>query len=423
MKSLSSGPCGQNGGIEDMMREELWNNENWVTSEHNFADDVRKGFHFAEGIQFHDATLRDGEQSVGLVFRKHEKVAIAKMLDEIGIDRIEAGMPAVSKEDAEAIKEIKSMGLRSKIIAFSRAAEADIDRALECEVDGVILEVPSAEIRFVNQFKWTEQQVIEKALRGVGYAKEKGLFVNFFPYDTTRAKLPFLERLITAVTKSTPPDSITLVDTTSCALPSTIKKIYSFMRNTTDLPLEVHTHNDFGLGVANALAGLEAGANVVHGCMLGLGERCGNAAMEEIAICLKTLYGVDIRLRFDKIYEVCSEIARMGKVRIGFNKPFVGDVPFIRETGLGADVLLRKPTTVFALNPKFIGRDFTIVLGKKSGKASIKLKLDEIGVAASEAQVSEILERVKLRGIEKKGLVTMDEFKEIVDKVKGTHGL
>jgi methanogen homocitrate synthase len=302
-------------------------------------------------------------------------------------------------------------------MVFSRAMQEDIDKAVDCGVDGVILEVPSAEIRFVNQFKWTAEQVIDRAVRGVSYAKEKGLFVNFFPYDTTRAKLPFLEKLITAVNKAAPPDSVSIIDTTSCALPATIKKLFRFVKNITDLPLEIHTHNDFGLGVANTLAAVEEGASVVHGCLLGLGERCGNAALEEVAINLKVLYGADIRLKFEKIYEVCTEIARLANVPIGFNKPFIGNTAFTRETGLGMSVLFRKPTTVFALNPRFIGRDFTVALGKKSGKESIKVKLDEIGVKAEDDQVAEILNRVKRKGIEKKSLLTINEFKDIVTEV------
>ena len=403
-----------------MVDEKLWNNENWVISEHNFDPEVTAGRQLAKKIQFHGATLRDGEQSAGLVFRKDEKVAVAKMLDELGVDRIEAGMPAVSKEDAEAITEITSLGLNAKILVFSRAMESDIDLAVQCGVDGLVLEVPSAEIRFKHQFKWTEEQVIEKSIKGITYAKEKGLFVNFFPYDTTRAKLPFLEKLITSVMKSSPPDSIAMIDTTSTALPATIKKLINFMKTVTDLPLEVHVHNDFGLGVANSLAGLEAGAEVVHGCMLGLGERCGNASLEEIAICLKVLYGVDVDLKFDKIYDICCKIAKLANVEIAFNKPFVGYTPFIRESGLGVGVLATKPTTLFALNPKVIGRNFMVGLGKKSGKESITYTLDQMGLTANDDQVKEMLGMVKQGGIEKKSLLSEDEFKKIVDSVLGS---
>jgi isopropylmalate/homocitrate/citramalate synthase len=402
-----------------MVDEKVWNNENWVVSEHNFADDVTRNFNLVENIQFHDATLRDGEQSPGLVFRKHEKVAIAKMLDELGIDRIEAGMPAVAQEDAEAIREITSLGLKAKILVFSRAMEEDIDRAIECGVDGVVLEVPSAEIRFVNQFKWTPEQVIDRAVRGITYAKEKGLFVNFFPYDTTRARLPFLERLITAVMKATPPDSVAIIDTTSTALPATIKKLVNFMKTVTDLPLEVHVHNDFGLGVANSLAGLEAGASVVHGCMTGLGERCGNAALEEIAICLRVLYGADIQLNFGKIYEICQKIAEMANVQLGFNKPFIGFSPFIKESGLGVEVLATKPATIFALNPKFIGRDFRVGLGKKSGRGSVRYKLGERNIESNDEQINDILAKVKEMGIAKKALLSEEEFDQIIHEVLG----
>jgi len=208
--------------------------EDWWISEYNFADEIRKGFDFADKIGIHDCTLQDGEQTSGVVLRKDEKIEIARMLDEVGVTRIEAGMPAVSKEDADAITEIAKAGLNAKIVVFSRAMTADIDRAVDCGVDGVIIEVPSGYPKLEYQFKWSEEQVIDKSVAALAYAKEKGLETIFFPHDTTRAKIPFLERLLGEVTRQANPDSTVVVDTTGSALPSGVKYLVEKVRGSCD---------------------------------------------------------------------------------------------------------------------------------------------------------------------------------------------
>ena len=399
-----------------MEKETPWICDNgWWTSNFNFLPEVRETFSFPERIVIHDATLRDGEQTPGVVFRKEEKVALAKALDLIGVDRIEAGMPAVSEEDMQAVKEIVRLDLQAKIMVFSRAAASDIDKAVECGAWGIILEIPSGIPRLKYQFSWSEEEVIKRSVDSINYAKKRGLFVSYFPYDATRAELPFLKTLLKEVTNNSQPDSIALVDTTGCILPEGIKFLVQEIKKITNLPIEIHTHNDLGLSVANSLAAVEAGAEVIHACVNGLGERCGNTPLEEIVVCLKTLLGLNMeRIQFTRLYEVSKIVQELSGIKIAANKPLVGDLTFTRESGLGIDVYKREPRVAFAIHPSFVGRKFEMVLGKKSGRPSIKVKLEELGIEASDDRIAELLLKVKQKGIEKKGVLSNDEFEVIL---------
>lgn len=401
------------------MKKEQWINENWWGSEFNFIEEVRGQFKLPKKIKFHDATLRDGEQMAGIVFRKDAKIKIAKILDSIGIDRIEAGMPAVSQEDFEAIREISKLGLKSMVTVFSRAAADDIDKAVEAGAQGIILEVPSGYPRIKNQFpKWSYDDVKHKAIEGVKYAKSKGLYVIFFPYDTTRAEIEFLETLYKEVVDKGKPDSVAIIDTIGCALPQTIYYLVRKVKSWVNVPVEIHTHNDFGMGLATSIAGVEAGAEVVHGCLTGLGERTGNASLEQIIVALKVLLGMEVNIDFKRLYETCKKISELSKVPIPINAPLIGDVAFAREIGLGTKLFTTAPTTLFPLNPSFLNRKPKVVLGKKSGKDSINIKLAELKLNVNEDQIPDLLEQVKIFGIEKGTYLTDDEFIRIVNKLK-----
>lgn len=391
----------------------------WWISEYNFCEDVRARFNLPEKVRFHDATLRDGEQTPGVVFRKEDKIAIAKKLDELGVDRIEAGMPAVSQEDFDAIKEICKLGLKSEIYAFSRAMISDIDKALECGVSGVIIEAPSGYPRLKYQYQWTEEQVLEKCLKTVSYAKAHGLKVAFFPFDTTRAQLPFLKKLVTEVVTKAGADSVSVVDTTGSSLPDVIYYLVKQIKSWVDVPVEVHTHNDLGMSVATAIAGVSSGAEVVHVCVNGLGERCGNTPLEEIAVSVRALLGVETNIRYEKLTETSKFVEEASGVKLALNKPLVGQSHYTRESGMGMDVLRREPKTLMAISPEFVGNKFRMVLGKKSGKASIEIKLDELGKTYTDEQVAELLKRVKELGTAKKRYLTDEEWLALVDEVLG----
>ncbi len=386
-------------------------------SPYNFVDQVTNEFNLPATVEIHDATLRDGEQTPGVVFRKEDKIRIAQMLDEVGIERIEAGMPAVSEEDFQAIKEIGKLGLKVKIFTFARALPIDIDKAIECGAHGVVIEIPIGYPKLKYQFGWTWEDVLRKSVDCINYAKKKKMYAVYFPYDTTRARDEDLTNLLTRIMAEFPPDSVGVVDTMGCALPEAIKYMVRKVKTLTGLPVEIHTHNDFGMGVATELAAVTAGAEVVHSCINGLGERTGNAALEELMVGLHILFGIKTDYKFDKILSLCKLGEELSGIKPATNKPVIGAGNYTRESGIGVDLVMKTPLAMFGTAPQFFGREGEVVLGKKSGKTSILYTLDKLGIQnVSEDTISEILKEVKTIGTEKRALLTMEEFKEILSR-------
>ena len=388
----------------------------WWASPYNDYPSVVESIQMTPKVEIHDATLRDGEQTPGVVFSVDDKIRIAEKLDEIGIERIEAGMPAVSKDDYEAIKAICKRNLKAKIFTFARALREDIDKAADCGAHGVVIEVPIGYPKLKYQFNWTWENVLDKSVDCINYARSQGLSTLYFPYDTTRAREEDLENLITGIMKNSPPDSVGVVDTMGCALPQSIQYLVRKMKTLTGgLPVEVHTHNDFGLGVATELAGVAAGADVIHSCVNGLGERTGNAATEELMVALKILFGTDNDYKLDKLLEICQMVEKISGVPLAENKPIAGKRNYTRESGIGVDLVLKEPLAMFATDPRYFGREGDIVLGKKSGKTSVEYYLEKMNIKLPDEIVGQILEQVKEQGTKKRGLLTMEEFKAIVE--------
>jgi len=401
------------------MRENHFEEDKWWVSPYNFVPEVRDAMDLPPKVEIHDATLRDGEQTPGVVFSVDDKIAIAQKLSEVGVERIEAGMPAVSPQDAEAIKQISKLGLNSRIFTFARAMKKDIDMALECGAQGVIIEVPIGYPKLKTQFGWTWQDVLARSAPVINYARENGLYAVFFPYDTTRARADDLENLCKGIMAESPPDSIGIVDTMGCATPEAIKYMVRWVKRMTGLPIEIHTHNDFGMGVATELAAVTAGAEVVHSCGNGLGERTGNAALEELMLGLDLLYGYDTGYKLDKLPELGELLSRLANVPIARNKPILGSGNFTRESGIGINYVMHDPLVMFGTHPALTGRAGEVVLGKKSGKASIAYKLEDLGLGESdEAETAEMLDHVKQAGIKKRDILSDDEFKAIVEAIR-----
>jgi isopropylmalate/homocitrate/citramalate synthase len=400
------------------MTDKYFRENEWWVSPYNFVPEVRGTFDLPETVSIHDATLRDGEQTPGVVFSVADKIAIAEKLDEVGVERIEAGMPAVSEQDFEAIKRISKLGLKAKIYTFARAINTDIDKALECGCHGVIIEIPIGYPKLKYQFKWTWEDVLRKSVGVINYAKSRGMHVVYFPYDTTRAREEDLRNLLSRLVLDSNPDSVGVVDTMGCALPEAIKYMVRLVKSLTKLPVEVHTHNDFGMAVATELAGVEAGANCVHSCANGLGERTGNAALEELMVALHVLYGYNTQYQLAKLPELGELVSRISRFDTAANKPILGERNFTRESGIGVDLVVKEPLAMFGTHPALTGRRGEVVLGKKSGKASITYNLEQMGIAGTDDEaIGEMLKQVKDKGIEKRGLLTPDEFKDIVDGV------
>jgi len=396
-----------------------WLGPNWVASRHNFDPRVRKQLKLPKKVQLYDVSLRDGEQMPGVVFRREDKVKIAQALDEIGVHKIEAGMPAVSKEDFEAAREIAHLGLNAKAVAFCRARKEDVDLALKCDAWGALIEVPSSDALIQDAFRWTRERIMNSALEATSYAKEHGLNVTFFPYDTTRADPVFVRRLMTTMAKKAKVDAVVCVDTFGCAAPPAIAQLVRTVKSWVKLPVEIHCHDDLGLATANALAAVAAGAEVVHTNLCGIGERAGGAATEEVAVALRILYGIDMGLNYDKLYKAGQILQETTGLKLWPGKAVVGENAFGYEAGIPLMFLRNmKPLNslrgAFSYLPEFVGNKIVVLYGKKSGANSVEWRLDELGMKASEEQIQAILKQVKDTGIQKKRALTEQEVDQII---------
>lgn len=404
-----------------------WKTDGWHVSHYNFNPQAMKGRKFPKKIQFHDVTLRDGEQEAGLVFRKEDKIKIAKLLDETGVDRIEAGTPAVHPDDAEAIKTIAGMGLSAKIFCLSRCMTQDVDNALRCDVDGVEMEIPTSEALLTNAYGWTVEKAVELTVKSTEYAHEHGLHVSFFTLDSTRSPFNTCWKIIDTVATKGHMDALTIVDTFGVTSPIGINYFVKKIKERVRKPIEIHCHNTFGLAVANSIAALEAGAQIVHTTVNGISEDSGAAPLEEIAMATKCLYGIDSKIQLEKLTPLSKLVQERSGVRMPPHKAIVGDGVFTAESGMvvgwwaHAKSMNKSPLEISAYTPELVGADiptWQIVLGKKSGRDSIGYKLKELGLSAPEDQYNEILRRVKNAGIERKRALTDEEFKQILEEVK-----
>ncbi len=394
-----------------------WKNAQWWTSQYNFDSEVLERKRFPDSIEMHDVTLRDGEQTPGVVFSKEDKVDIALKLDEAKVHRIEAGMPVVSEEDRLAIKEIVKRATFSKIFSFCRVRKEDVDASIECGVSYIVMEIPALKQR-LKVMGLTVEDATAKAVEVIEYAKAHGLFVVFFPYDTTRSDFESISKMMKAG-ESAHADRLAVVDTMGASSPDGFAHLVSKVKQLVKVPLEVHCHNSLGFGTANTIAGLGAGAKTAHVAVNGIGEGAGNVALEEVVVALKIAYGIDVGIDIPKLYEASQIVEKYSKIPVPVNKPIFGENLFRREGGIAVERYYKLPEVARELelfDSQWFGRRTEIVLGKKSGKYSILLALRDRGLNAREDQVKELLEAVKQRSIEKKGPVTPEEFDQLVKK-------
>ena len=406
-----------------MSEKTPWNTSRWFTSPWNFEEELTREFSFPDNIKIHDITLRDGEQQAGIIFNRKEKVEIAKKLDAVGVHRIEAGMPAVSSQDEAAIKEINSMGLNAEIFAFSRCMKKDIKAAHDCGVKGVIVEIPSSEHIIEHAYGWDLDKAINLSIESTKYANELGLYTVFFPIDATRADISWFLDIIERISTEGHMDALAVVDTFGVlnphAVPYLMKKIRERLPNT---PLEPHFHDDFGMGVANTIMGLASGGSVAHTTVTGIGERAGNAAMEDVVLTLKTMYGIDIGIKTEEFFELSKFILDKAKITIPPNRPIVGEKLFNIESGIIAGwvekageehILEYVPFT-----PDLVGqKQVNIVLGKNTGLPNIKCWLDKLNLEVPEEKQMSLLMKIKEISLDKKRLLSEDEFKELVKTI------
>lgn len=404
------------------MTDTPWMTRNWFVSPWNYSPEVTKDLNFAKKIKIHDITLRDGEQQAGIEFTKDDKIRIAEALAEAGVHRIEAGMPAVSPADAEAIKEIVKRNLGPEIFAFARCMKDDVKRAVDTGVKGVVMEIPSSEHIIKYAYRWTLEKAIELSIEATQYAKEQGLYVVFFPIDSSRAEMSWYLNLIERVAREGHMDALALVDTFGVLGPHAVRYMVREAKKRVNKPLETHFHSDFGMGVANTILALSEGAEVVHSTVLGIGERAGNAPMEEIVMALRTMFNIDLGIDYSKLYPLAKLVEKLSGQKVPTNKPIVGDLLFSVESGIIASWVKNcgdeHLTEVFPFRPEFVGQqEPRVVLGKNSGLDSIRIWLSDMGREATEEQMTEILMQLKSESMAKKRLLNVDEFMAIVDRV------
>ena len=387
-------------------------------SNFNEEAEVKKQYSFSQKLSIVDCTLRDGEQQAGVVFTKEDKVSIAKKLDEIGVPEIEAGMPAVSNDDREAISEMVQAGLKARITALARPSKEDIDMLADCGVWCATISIPIGDLQRKFKLGWDDETYIRNLLEVSEYAKKKGLYVNVSPYDTTRVDPAFLERVLKEIVKAGTADRVRLVDTVGSASPQAIKYLVRKMKSILgSIPVEIHCHDDFGMATASTIAGAEAGADYLSTTMNGLGERSGNAPTEEVVVALKFLYGIDLGVKLEKLTEASRFIEEISNVKLQQHKAVVGRHAFSHESGMVTAGVLKNAFVAEAYIPEAVGQKRELLIGKKSGSQVIAKKLEEKGISASRDEVKELLFEVKEFAISNKRALEDKEFFDLADKI------
>ncbi len=392
--------------------------EKFWLSHFNLEPEVLGKNRFPKKLKIYDTTLRDGEQTIGVSFDKNEKMEIARALDAMGVERIEAGMPVVSKEDREAVELILKAGLKAEIWGFCRAVKGDIEACADVGVRNVVIEIATSPIKMkANNF--TPEGVLAKVTDSLLYAKSRGLYTAYFAVDATRADLKFLEAVYKRAVEEGGADEVVIVDTLGVATPETMFYLTKKLREWVKVPIMVHCHSDFGMATACTFSSVRAGADCAHVTINGLGEKTGNADLADTVFAAK-LYGIDTNIDMKKIYNTSKLVEKISKIPISPLKPVVGDFVFKRESGVTAAQVISYPPSVEPYSPELLGREREVLLSKKSGKRSVEFKLEKMNVRTTPEQVDEILSQVKNMGVQKKGILTEDEFRKIVNAVVKT---
>ena len=400
---------------------------NWHVSPWNYLPEVTKDFTPPPQVKIHDITLRDGEQQAGVIFTKDDKIRIAEKLAEIGIHRIETGMPAVSPNDEAAIREIAKRNLPSEIFCFCRCMVPDVRLAADCGVSGIVIEIPSSKHLIEQGYKWPLEKAVDLSIKATAAAKEEGLYTVFFTIDATRSDMSWLLDLVDRVATEGHMDAFTLVDTFGVLSPQAATYFTKKVKERITKPLEIHFHPDFGLGVANTINAVLAGAEVIHTTVTGIGERAGNTPMEETVLALLTMYGIDTGVGYSKLNETARLIQELSGTHIPGNRPFIGDDAYTIESGIVTgwfkNVFDDNPTTVFPVHPDFVGHDRPqIMMGKKSGLDNVALWSKRLNIDLTDDEAMAVLKEVKLTSHDLKRVLTEEEFREIVEGVKDPKG-
>lgn len=362
-------------------------------------------------VRIFDTTLRDGEQTPRVAFSPAQKVEIAKGLDKLGVDAIEAGFPIVSVGEQEAVSAIAAAGLRADVFGLARSTRKDVDAIVDAGLENVHTFIATSSIHARDKLRMSTSAILEAAVDAVTYAKSRGLGVEFSAEDATRSDPKYLYDVYSAAAKAGA-DRVNIPDTTGCATPELITKLVKDVRAATKLPVSVHCHNDFGLATANTLAGIAAGAASAHVTINGIGERAGNASLEEVVTSLEFLdlasshsrgrarskpKGVT-KIKTRRIYDISMMVSRIAKIQVQRNKAIVGENAFGHESGIHTHGIVKNPLTYESLDPRLVGRKRWFAAGKHAGTHGVEKTIREYGLSPSQDNLSEILGRIKELG-------------------------
>jgi 2-isopropylmalate synthase len=360
-----------------------------------------------EKVRIFDTTLRDGEQTPGVSITPEQKVQIAIRLDKLGIDTIEAGFPIVSNGEMQAIKRINKEGLNAEICGLARTINSDIDSALKCDLKYIHTFIATSDIHLKYKLKMTRDQVLEKAVSAVEYAKKHGMHVEFSAEDATRSDRFFLYNVFKAVANAGA-DRVDLPDTVGYATPQYITELVKEVKKSISIPISMHCHDDFGLAVANSIAGINAGASCAHVTINGLGERAGNASLEEFVMSLQCLYGKEHNIKTDLLYETSKFVSNTMGIIVQPNKAIIGENAFGHESGIHTHGILNNPLTYEPISPELVGRKRWLQAGKHAGAHGIRAMLEEFGISATDEQLKDIVDRQKNLADKGKSITTAD---------------
>lgn len=369
-----------------------------------------------------DTTLREGEQTPNVSFTVDEKIKFAQMIDDFGVEMIEAGHPSVSNQVYEAVKKIASENLNAEIVAHVRAVRSDIDRALSCDVDRIVIFLATSQVHLSDKLHVSQEQALEIITNEVQYAKDHGLKIRYTPEDSTRTGLDFLIKACNTAVEAGA-DRVSIADTVGISTPTSFAELISQVHSNVNAKIDVHCHNDFGLALANALAAVEAGADCVHATVNGLGERVGIVDIASLASAYSILLKNKSHYKLEKLKEISDYVEQISGIYTSPNTPIVGETAFTHKSGVHTDGIIKNPTTYEPFDPALIGRTRTIAVDKYTGKLAVEKKLADFGITGlSNQEILDIVYRIKDLGDRKK-IILDGEILEIYEQVTGRNGI
>ena len=371
-------------------------------------------------VIINDTTLRDGEQAAGVAFNLEEKVAIAKFLDAIGIPEIEVGIPAMGEEETFAIAAIANLNLRAKLLGWNRAVISDIQASIACGLKRVHIAIPISGIQITAKFHGQWRVTLQKLRDTIHFALDNGLWVAVGGEDSSRADENFLLEVALSA-QEWGASRFRFCDTVGILDPfSTYTKVKRLVM-ALSIPVEIHTHNDFGLATANALSGIKAGASSVNTTVNGLGERAGNAALEEVVMAIKRIYGVDLGIDTPGLLELSQLVAAASGADVPPWKAIVGENTFAHESGIHAHGVLQNPITYEPFAPEEVGWERRLVVGKHSGRHLVANLLEQHGIFLNSQETQSVLDAVRHQSVQKKRSLTTEELLNLVREQRYSH--